>query len=57
MWITTRGEIAQYMLDKYPNHTLDAFYPEAVTSDRHYGLGIGLGGEEAVREALSFRRA
>ena len=56
VWITTRGEIARWMLDRYPDHTLAAFYPEAVASDRWYGLGIGLGGEEAVKEALSFRR-
>jgi chitin deacetylase len=56
VWITTRGEIARWMLERYPDHDLSAFYPEAVASDRHYGLSIGLGGEEAVREALSFRR-
>jgi hypothetical protein len=27
-----------------------------VASDKHYGLGIGLGGEEAMKEALSYRR-
>ena len=57
VWITTRGEITRWMLDHYPNHDLAAFYPEAVASDRHYGLGIGLGSEEAVKEALSFRKA
>jgi hypothetical protein len=56
VWITTRGEITRWMLEHYPDHDLSKFYPEAVASDRHYGLGIGLGGEEAVREALSFRR-
>ncbi len=56
VWITTRGEITRWMLENYPDHDLSKFYPEAVASDRHYGLGIGLGGEEAVREALSFRR-
>ena len=57
VWITTRGEMARWVLDNYPDHTLDKFYPEAVASDRHYGLGIGLGGEEAIHEALSYRRA
>jgi peptidoglycan/xylan/chitin deacetylase (PgdA/CDA1 family) len=57
VWITTRGEIARWVLDNYPDHDLAAFYPEAVASDRYYGLGIGLGGEEAVQEALRYRRA
>jgi hypothetical protein len=35
---------------------LAQFYPEAVTSDRYYGLGIGLGGQEAIDEAHRFRR-
>ena len=56
VWITTRDEIAQYMLDKYPDYTLDKFYPEAVASDRHYGLGIGLGGQEAAEKMARFRK-
>jgi peptidoglycan/xylan/chitin deacetylase (PgdA/CDA1 family) len=56
VWIATRGEIADWVLTNYPEHDLAAFYPEAVNSDRHYGLQIGLGGEEAEREALSYRR-
>jgi hypothetical protein len=44
------------VLENYPEHDLAAFYPEAANSDRHYGLQIGLGGEEAEREALSYRR-
>jgi peptidoglycan/xylan/chitin deacetylase (PgdA/CDA1 family) len=56
VWIATRGEIADWMLTQYPEHDLAAFYPEAVNSDKHYGLQIGLGGEEAEREALSYRR-
>lgn len=56
VWFATRGEIAQYMLDKYPDYTLDKFYPEAVASDRHYGLGIGLGGKAAMKEAMRYRR-
>jgi allantoinase len=56
VWITTRGEIADWVLKNYPEHDLAAFYPEAVNSDRYYGLGIGLGGEEALKEAASYRR-
>lgn len=56
VWITTRGEIAEWVLKTYPELDLAAFYPEAIASDRHYGLGIGLGGEEAEREARRFRR-
>lgn len=55
VWITTRGEIADWMLQKYPDLDLAAFYPEAASSDRYYGLGIGLGGDEATAEALRFR--
>jgi len=55
VWITTRGEIAEWMLKKYPEHDLSKFYPEAVNSDRHYGLGIGLGGEEAREVSFHFR--
>ena len=56
VWIATRGEIADWMLQNYPDHDLAAFYPEAVNSDKYYGLQIGLGGEEAEKEALSYRR-
>ena len=55
VWITTRGEIADWMLKNYPEHDLAAFYPEAVNSDRLYGLGLGLGGQEAIEKAKSFR--
>ena len=55
VWITTRGEIAQWMLDHYPDRDLATFYPEAVASDRWYGLSAGVGGEEARREARRFR--
>ena len=41
---------------KYSERDLASFYPEAVASDKHYGLGIGLGGEEAIAEALRYRR-
>jgi peptidoglycan/xylan/chitin deacetylase (PgdA/CDA1 family) len=57
VWITTRGEIADWMLQKYPEHDLSAFYPEAANSDRNYGLGIGLGGEEARKVAYGFRES
>ena len=43
------------MLKYYPDHDLSAFYPEAVNSDRLYGLGLGLGGPEAVDKAYSYR--
>lgn len=56
VWITTRGQIADWVLQNYPERDLASFYPEAVASDKHYGLGIGLGGEEAITEALRFRR-
>ena len=56
VWITTRGEIADWVLQNYPDMDLAQFYPEAVTSDRYYGLGIGLGGQEAIDEAHRFRR-
>jgi allantoinase len=57
VWFATRGEIAAYMHKNYPNLTLDKFYPEAVNSDRWYGLSIGLGGAEAKREAARYRVA
>lgn len=56
VWITTREEIAEWVLKNYPNHDLAKFYPEAVASDRHYGLGIGLGGPEALEVARSYRK-
>jgi peptidoglycan/xylan/chitin deacetylase (PgdA/CDA1 family) len=56
VWITTREEIAAWVLKEYPDMTLAQFYPEAVAADRHYGLGIGLGGEEARQVAYSYRK-
>ena len=56
VWFATREEIADWMLENYPDHDLSKFYPEAVASDRHYGLGLGLGGAEA-QEKLSRWRA
>ena len=56
VWITTREQIADWMLQNYPDLELSGFYPEAANSDRYYGLGIGLGGEEAQRVAYSFRK-
>ena len=35
---------------------LSRFYPEAVASDQHYGLGIGLGGEKATQVSYSYRK-
>ncbi len=57
VWLTTRGEIADWMLKKYPDMDLSSFYPEAPSSDAHYGLSIGLGGEEARAKAMKYRRA
>lgn len=56
VWITTREEIADWMLKQYPERDLASFYPEAVASDRHYGLGLGLGGQEALEVARSYRK-
>ena len=56
VWIATRGEIADWVLSRYPEMDLAAFYPEAVASDRHYGLGLGLGGRDAEAEASRYRR-
>lgn len=56
VWITTREQIADWVLKEFPDHDLSKFYPEAVNSDKWYGLSLGLGGEEAVREALSYRK-
>lgn len=55
VWFATRGEIADWMLEQYPDHDLAKFYPEAVASDRHYGLGIGLGGAEAETTMSRYR--
>lgn len=56
VWITTREQIADWVLKEYPEMTLARFYPEAVASDRHYGLGLGLGGDEAAQVAASYRK-
>jgi peptidoglycan/xylan/chitin deacetylase (PgdA/CDA1 family) len=56
VWIATRAEIADWMLKNYPDHDLARFYPEAVASDKWYGLSLGLGGEEAAAEAARFRK-
>ncbi len=55
VWFATRGEIADWVLENYPDHDLAKFYPEAVNSDRHYGLGIGLGGSEAEKKFSQYR--
>lgn len=56
VWVATRGEIADWVLKTYPDMELTSFYPEAASSDRYYGLGIGLGGEEARKVAARFRK-
>lgn len=56
VWIATRGEIADWVLQNYPEHDLATFYPEAVSSDKWYGLSLGVGGDEAINEALSYRK-
>lgn len=55
VWITTRDKIAEWVLERYPDRDLASFYPEAVASDRWYGLSAGVGGDEADRFARSFR--
>ena len=56
VWITTRSEIAAWTHKNFPKATLETFYPDtAAASDRWYGLSTGAGGEEADREARSFR--
>jgi peptidoglycan/xylan/chitin deacetylase (PgdA/CDA1 family) len=55
VWITTRDKIAEWMLERYPDRDLASFFPEAVSSDRWYGLSAGAGGDEADRFARSFR--
>lgn len=56
VWITTRAAVADWILTRYPEMDLSTLYPEAATSDRVYGLGIGLGGDEAVAKAMKYRR-
>ena len=56
VWIATRAQITDWMLKKYPEHDLSVFYPEAVSSDKWYGLSLGVGGEEATAEAYRFRK-
>jgi peptidoglycan/xylan/chitin deacetylase (PgdA/CDA1 family) len=55
VWITTRGEIADWVIENFPEMDLSTFYPEAVASDKWYGLSLGIGGEEADTEARSYR--
>lgn len=56
VWIATRGEIADWVLENYPDMDLGRFYPEAAASDRYFGLCIGLGGDEALAEARRYRK-
>jgi allantoinase len=56
VWMATRDEIAAWMLEEYPDRDLGTFYPEAIASDRRYGLSMGIGGEEARDEARRHRR-
>jgi peptidoglycan/xylan/chitin deacetylase (PgdA/CDA1 family) len=57
VWIATREQIADWILTNYSEMDLEVLYPGcAATSDAHYGLGIGLGGEEAERKLSSFRK-
>ncbi len=55
VWITTREKIADWVHEQFPKADISTFYPEAVSSDRWYGLSMGVGGEEADREARSYR--
>lgn len=54
-WITTREKIAEWVMTQYPEMDLASFYPEATASDLHYGLGLGLGGQEALDVARKYR--
>ena len=56
VWVTTRGEIAEYMLEAYPDREITEFYPEAAASDSWYGLSMGVGGADARAEAYRHRR-
>jgi peptidoglycan/xylan/chitin deacetylase (PgdA/CDA1 family) len=56
VWVTTREEIADWMLKQHPDLDLAAFYPEAVASDKWWGLALGLGGKEAQDAAMHHRR-
>lgn len=56
VWVTTRAEVADWVLSQFPDLDLAGFYPEAAEpSDRYYGLSLGLGGEEAAAEARRYR--
>lgn len=55
VWFATREEIADWMLENYPNLDLSKFYPEAVASDRPYGLRLGLGGAKAQERLARWR--
>lgn len=44
------------MLKSYPDLDLSKFYPEAVNSDKGWGLALGVGGKEAEEAALYHRR-
>ena len=50
-----RGAKSRGGCSNYSEMDLASFYPEAPNSDRIYELGIGLGGEEAIRKAFSYR--
>lgn len=56
VWFATREEIADWVLKNYPDQDLSRFYPEAVNSDRWWGLAVGLGGQEATDAAFHHRR-
>lgn len=55
VWLATRAEIADWVHQNFPDMDLSTFYPEAVASDRWYGLSMAVGGEEADREARRYR--
>ena len=55
VWFATREQIADWMLENYPDLDLSKFYPEAVASDRPYGLRLGLGGAKAQEKLARWR--
>jgi peptidoglycan/xylan/chitin deacetylase (PgdA/CDA1 family) len=57
VWITTREQIADWVLKNYGDADLSYFYPdEAARQDRSYGLSTGLGGQEAIDRHNSYRK-
>ena len=56
VWFATREQIPDWVSKDFPDQDLAKFYPEAVNSDRWWGLAVGLGGQEAADSAMFHRR-